>query len=163
MNGIMKYINRIARSNEVVYANRLRGYGITQSQHPYILLICREPGIPQEKISREICVNKSSVTRQITILEEKGLIVRKQDQTDRRVWRVYPTQRMQELLTQQGRKDHVAGSKKDGEQHEGRIDYLGDCQFLFHLDSRSSQKVFCVYLSIFYAICQESHLKFCIF
>ena len=88
MNGIMKYINRIARSNEVVYANRLRGYGITQSQ----------PGIPQEKISREICVNKSSVTRQITILEEKGLIVRKQDQTDRRVWRVYPTQRMQELL-----------------------------------------------------------------
>ena len=56
MNGIMKYINRIARSNEVVYANRLRGYGITQSQHPYILLICREPGIPQEKISREICV-----------------------------------------------------------------------------------------------------------
>ena len=31
MNGIMKYINRIARSNEVVYANRLRGYGITQS------------------------------------------------------------------------------------------------------------------------------------
>ena len=67
------------------------------------------------------------------------------------------------LLTQQGRKDHVAGSKKDGEQHEGRIDYLGDCQFLFHLDSRSSQKVFCVYLSIFYAICQESHLKFCIF
>ena len=98
MNGIMKYINRIARSNEVVYANRLRGYGITQSQHPYILLICREPGIPQEKISREICVNKSSVTRQITILEEKGLIVRKQDQTDRRVWRVYPTQRMQELL-----------------------------------------------------------------
>ena len=98
MNGIMKYINRIARSNEVVYANRLRGYGITQSQHPYTLLICREPGIPQEKISREICVNKSSVTRQITILEEKGLIVRKQDQTDRRVWRVYPTQRMQELL-----------------------------------------------------------------
>ena len=81
MNGIMKYINLIARSNEVVYANRLRGYGITQSQHPYILLICREPGIPQEKISREICVNKSSVTRQITILEEKGLIVRTLEQS----------------------------------------------------------------------------------
>ena len=78
MNGIMKYINRISRCNGVVYANRLRGYGITQCQHPYILLICREPGIPQEKISREI--------------------MRKQDPTDRRVWRVYPTQKMQELL-----------------------------------------------------------------
>ena len=72
MNGIMKYINRISRCNGVVYANRLRGYGITQCQHPYILLICREPGIPQEKISRELCVNKSSVTRQITLMEEKG-------------------------------------------------------------------------------------------
>jgi len=81
MNGIMKYINRISRCNGVVYANRLRGYGITQCQHPYILLICREPGIPQEKISRELCVNKSSVTRQITLMEEKGLIMRKQDPT----------------------------------------------------------------------------------
>ena len=98
MNGIMKYINRIVRGNEIVYSGQLRGYGITQCQHPYILLICREPGIPQEKISREICVNKSSVTRQISILEERGLIVRKQDQSDRRVWRVYPTQRMQEVL-----------------------------------------------------------------
>ena len=88
MNGIMKYINRISRCNGVVYANRLRGYGITQCQHPYILLICREPGIPQEKISRELCVNKSSVTRQITLMEEKGLIMRKQDPTDRRVWLV---------------------------------------------------------------------------
>ena len=60
MNGIMKYINRIARSNEVVYANRLRGYGITQSQHPYILLICREPGIPQEKISRKSASTKAA-------------------------------------------------------------------------------------------------------
>ena len=85
MNGIMRYINRISRCNGVVYANRLRGYGITQCQHPYILLICREPGIPQEKISRELCVNKSSVTRQITLMEEKGLIMRKQDPTDVRL------------------------------------------------------------------------------
>ena len=32
------------------------------------------------------------------LMEEKGLIMRKQDPTDRRVWRVYPTQKMQELL-----------------------------------------------------------------
>lgn len=98
MNGIMKYINRISRTTGVYYNNRLRDYGIGQCHHPYILLICREPGIPQEKISREICVNKSNVTRQLTALEEKGLIVRKQDGSDRRVWRVYPTEQMQQLL-----------------------------------------------------------------
>ena len=98
MNGIMKYINRLARTTGVFYNSRLRDYGIGQCHHPYILLICREPGIPQEKISREICVNKSNVTRQLTALEEKGLIIRKQDSNDRRVWRVYPTEKMQQLL-----------------------------------------------------------------
>ena len=71
MNGIMKYINRLSRTTGVFYNSRLRDYGIGQCHHPYILLICREPGIPQEKISREICVNKSNVTRQLTALEEK--------------------------------------------------------------------------------------------
>lgn len=98
MNGIMKYINRLSRTTGVFYNSRLHDYGIGQCHHPYILLICREPGIPQEKISREICVNKSNVTRQLTALEEKGLIIRKQDSNDRRVWRVYPTEKMQQLL-----------------------------------------------------------------
>ena len=92
MNGIMKYINRISRCNGVVYANRLRGYGITQCQHPYILLICREPGIPQEKISRELCVNKSSVTRQITLMEEKGLIRRQILNGNRRSFHIFMTE-----------------------------------------------------------------------
>lgn len=98
MPGIMKYINHIYRSSGVVYSNRLRDYGIAQCHHPYIRLICHEPGISQEKIAREICVNRSNVTRQLSVLEEKGLITRKQDTDDRRVWRVYPTEKMHELL-----------------------------------------------------------------
>ena len=38
------------------------------------------------------------MTRQLAALEEKALITRKQDEQDRRIWRVYPTQTMQELL-----------------------------------------------------------------
>lgn len=98
MNGIMKYINRIHRMGGVVYNSKLKDYGIARCQHPYILLICREPGISQEKLAKEICVNKSNVTRQLAALEEKALITRKQDEQDRRIWRVYPTQTMQELL-----------------------------------------------------------------
>lgn len=82
MNGIMKYINRIHRTGGVVYSSKLKDYGIAHCQHPYIILICREPGIVQEKISREICVNKSNVTRQLATLEEKGLITRQQDMED---------------------------------------------------------------------------------
>lgn len=98
MAGIMKYINRISRNCEMVYNHQLRNYGISQSHHPYILLICKEGGISQEKIAKEIGVNRSNVTRQLSILEEKGLIIRKQDEEDRRIWRVYPTPQMEELL-----------------------------------------------------------------
>ena len=98
MESLMKYINVIGRCAAQYRSEQLEQYGLNSRQHPYILHICRNPGISQEKLARAIYVNKSSVTRQITILEEKGLIVRKQDQTDRRVWRVYPTQRMLELL-----------------------------------------------------------------
>lgn len=98
MPGIMKYINRISRANGIVYGHRLQEYGIAQCHHPYILLICREPGISQEQIAREICVNRSNVTRQLAALEKKELIIRRQDREDRRVWRVYPTEKMQKLL-----------------------------------------------------------------
>ena len=98
MNGIMKYISRIYRTTGVVYNNRLRDDGLNQCQHPYILHNCREPGISQEKLAREICVNRSNVTRQLAAMEKEGLIVRKQDEQDRRIWRVYPTERMEQLL-----------------------------------------------------------------
>lgn len=98
MESILKYINRISRSSATVYNNKLRDYELNQCQHPYIMVICKEPGISQEKLAREICVNKSNVTRQLSLLEEKGLITRQQDSEDRRVWRVYPTEKMQELL-----------------------------------------------------------------
>ena len=98
MPGIMKYINRISRANGIVYGHRLQEYGIAQCHHPYIRLICRQPGISQEQSAREICVNRSNVTRQLAALEKKELIIRRQDTEDRRVWRVYPTEKMQELL-----------------------------------------------------------------
>ena len=47
---------------------------------------------------REIKQIISDLAGKVTALEEKGLIIRKQDSNDRRVWRVYPTEKMQQLL-----------------------------------------------------------------
>ena len=96
--GIMRYINRISHSNAIVYGEKLKDYGLTQCQHPYIRYICREPGVSQEQLAKLLCVNPSSVTRQLAILEKKELITRTQDEEDRRVWRVYPTEKMKQLF-----------------------------------------------------------------
>lgn len=98
MRGIMKYVNRIHRSMGVVYNNRLREYGINHCQHPYILLICRYPGITQEELARSVCVNKSNVTRQLAALEGEGYVTRCPDEEDKRLMRVFPTEKMEALL-----------------------------------------------------------------
>ena len=59
----------------------------------YLLEICGCPGISQEQLSRRIYINKSNVARQLAILEESGYVTRRPGEEDRRVMRVYPTEK----------------------------------------------------------------------
>ena len=59
----------------------------------YLLAICACPGITQEQLSRRIYANKSNVARQLAVLEESGYVLRQPGEADRRVMRVYPTEK----------------------------------------------------------------------
>ena len=59
----------------------------------YIDALCEEPGISQETLSRRLYVNKSTVARQLSVLEKDGWVRRAQDENDRRILRVYPTEK----------------------------------------------------------------------
>lgn len=91
MEPLMKYINRIHRCAGQYRNVRLPKTELKSHQHVYILHVCRNPGISQEQLAKRICVNKSSVTRQLCILEKNGYIMRRPDSEDRRLLRVYPT------------------------------------------------------------------------
>ena len=69
----------------------LEDTGLAGCQTPYLTALFRQPGISQEEKSRQLTVNKSSVTRQLAILEEKGYIRRQSSESDRRLLLVYPT------------------------------------------------------------------------
>lgn len=94
----MKYISRIARCadqyrNDCLVEDKLTGY-----QYTYIINICRNPGISQDKLSKIIYINKSNVTRQIRLLEQNGYVLRKGSIYDKRVIEVYPTEKANEVL-----------------------------------------------------------------
>ncbi len=93
MAGIMKNLNVTARCSTAYRDDRLAPYGLGDAQFAYFLRICREPGITQERLSRELCIHKSNVARQVAVLEEKGLVERRGEESDRRVRRLYPTER----------------------------------------------------------------------
>ena len=65
--------------------------GITGTQHGYILAVCREPGITQHALAHKLFVNKSNVARQIAQLDEQGYLTKRADPDDKRMIRVYPT------------------------------------------------------------------------
>ena len=73
--------------------NALADIGLAGCQTPYLTALYRQPGISQEEMARQLNVNKSSVTRQLAILESKGYVRREPSGTDKRILLVYPTEK----------------------------------------------------------------------
>jgi len=98
MGALMKYINRISRCSILFKNGKLEHEGLNAYQHVYIRNICREPGISQDCLAKSIYVNKSSVTRQLALLEQNGFINRTPGEKDKRVMQVFPTQKALDIL-----------------------------------------------------------------
>ena len=94
---VYKWIT-LANRHYYMYLNRaLAPFGINSSQYLFILNLCRDPGITQDKLPERICVNKSNVARTLAQLEKKGLIRRQVNPGDKRTAAVFPTERAREL------------------------------------------------------------------
>lgn len=89
----MKMLNNISRSQAVYRHSRVLADDLQSSQYAFILAICREPGRSQEDLARELCVNKSTVARNINCLEEKGYVTRTPLPQDKRQFSVFPTEK----------------------------------------------------------------------
>ncbi len=98
MAGFMKNLNLTARCSLAYRDERLADFGLGDAQFAYLLRVCSEPGITQEQLSKRLCIHKSNVARQVAALEERGLISRREEEGDRRLRRLYPTERAEEIL-----------------------------------------------------------------
>lgn len=90
---LTKSIMIISRCTALYRDKYLSEYGLSGYQAPYLPAVCNHPGITQDQIAQELHVNRSSVTRQLILLEENGYITRKRSETDRRAVEVYPTEK----------------------------------------------------------------------
>ncbi len=93
----MRRINVIARCSVNYKSEKLSGE-ISGCHHPFVLCISKNPGMSQDAISRQLCLNKSTVARSLCYLEEHGFVSREADCEDKRVLRVYPTEKMLQVL-----------------------------------------------------------------
>lgn len=90
----MKMLNNISRSQAVFRAGRVCTEDLPAGHYAFVLAICREPGRSQEELARELCLNKSTVARSLTYLEEHGYVRREMIPGDKRRLAVHPTEKM---------------------------------------------------------------------
>lgn len=94
MSRFMKMLNNISRSQAIYRHSRISAEDLQTSHYAFVLAICREPGRSQEELAQELCINKSTVTRNLNYLEEKGYISRNPLPNDKRQFSIYPTEKM---------------------------------------------------------------------
>lgn len=94
----MKMLNNICRSQAVYRHSRIGAEDLQSSHYAFVLAICRQPGRSQEDLARELCVNKSTVARNINALEERGYVSRSPLSHDRRQFSVFPTEKALRVL-----------------------------------------------------------------
>lgn len=94
----MKMLNNISRSQAIYRLNRISADDLQSGHYAFALAICRVPGRSQEELARELCINKSTVARNLNYLEEKGYITRNPLPNDKRQFSVYPTEKMLAVL-----------------------------------------------------------------
>jgi len=92
LDSFMKYIARVTRCSNCYRDRVLSESGLTGTQCPYLVRICRKPGISQDQLAGMLYVSKSNVTRQLERMEQAGLVTRSPLPTDRRVMQVFPTE-----------------------------------------------------------------------
>ena len=59
-----------------------------------IMAVSRTPGCSQDQLAKRMWFDKSTIARQLALLENLGFVTRTASQTDKRVLCVYPTEKM---------------------------------------------------------------------
>ena len=95
MANIMRNINVIYRC-ENMYRAQKSSENLPGIYHSYIFVICKNPGLSQDKLAKKLCVNKSNVTRHLAFLESGGYIERRPG-TDKREMLIYPTDKIKAI------------------------------------------------------------------
>lgn len=86
-------IAALYRSNHTFLRARLQERGIDMSHADFLLALSLDEGMTQQDLSRELFVSKAAVARTTKNLCEKGIVRRVADERDKRVHRLYFTEK----------------------------------------------------------------------
>lgn len=86
---LLVLLNDVGRMLRTEADRRARAHGMSRAQWVILLRLDREPGLSQKALAELLEVEPISVARLVDRLEARGLLERRPDACDRRVWRLH--------------------------------------------------------------------------
>ncbi|ULT59293.1 MarR family transcriptional regulator [Neobacillus drentensis] len=93
MKEILREIGMIARALDSISNIEFKEYDLTKGQYLYLVRICENPGIIQEKVAEMIKVDRTTAARAIKKLEMNGFIEKKDDANNKKIKKLFPTEK----------------------------------------------------------------------
>lgn len=90
---LIKLNNKIFRSTQVYLDKVLKEYELSSGSYPYLLILNKNEGISQNKISKKLGCDKAMSARTITKLIKLGYLDKKENEVDSRAYKLYLTQK----------------------------------------------------------------------
>ncbi|AKG36253.1 MarR family winged helix-turn-helix transcriptional regulator [Paenibacillus durus] len=97
MSEVLREIGMIARAFDSISNIEFKELELTKGQYLYLVRICEQPGIIQEKLAEMIKVDRTTAARAIAKLELQGLIEKRSDPDNRKIKKLYPTAKGEEV------------------------------------------------------------------
>jgi DNA-binding MarR family transcriptional regulator len=93
MKEILREMGMIARALDSISNIEFKEFDLTKGQYLYLVRICENPGIIQEKVAEMIKVDRTTAARAIKKLEMNGFIQKKEDQQNKKIKKLFPTEK----------------------------------------------------------------------
>ncbi|MDH2361960.1 MarR family winged helix-turn-helix transcriptional regulator [Priestia megaterium] len=93
MSEILREIGMIARALDSISNIEFKEYDLTKGQYLYLVRICENPGIIQEKLAEMIKVDRTTAARAIKKLKMNGFIEKKDDLHNKKNKNLFPTEK----------------------------------------------------------------------
>lgn len=91
MEEILRDIGIIARSLDGISNIEFKEFDLTKGQYVYLVRICEHPGVFPDKLAEIIKVDRTTASRALKKLETNGFIVKKDDEVNKKIKKLYPT------------------------------------------------------------------------
>ncbi len=92
-----KEFSVIHRHNRSYMNHHMEKHGLGAGQYAFLFFLCEHNGVSQDELSKALEIDKGATARAVSKLETCGYVTRQADAKDKRVNRVYVTEKAWEM------------------------------------------------------------------